>query len=263
MKIIKITSKLKERYQSELAALEKSASYPLGQDSFQLDHGRDYFAFFERLGALHYYAAVEDGAVIGVGAGIIRRVPQKTWYLCDLKIHPDYRGRNIPLKILGRAFLPGYLRCRRGYAISMNPANGRPNRIAKMFSRFKRAPFSIADELMIFSLESIEIRGLRKTVEKHRGPLRFLSLKGKKDLIMKSTAQPMSLLHAQFGPCGASEAETIAEPLDGHVHMLCAPKKDALFLELSALGLRASSSATIIEHGMGGWNWNFILTSDI
>ncbi len=34
-----------------LAALERLATYPLGRDTFQLDHGPDYFAFLDRLGA--------------------------------------------------------------------------------------------------------------------------------------------------------------------------------------------------------------------
>src|SRR5690349_2320433 len=104
MKVVKITRDRRELYRDRIVRLESEARYPLGADFFGIDHGEDYFAFFDRLGDVHYYAAVDGDRVAAVATGIVRRVPQKTWYLCDLKVTPDYRKRHIPLRMLKSAF---------------------------------------------------------------------------------------------------------------------------------------------------------------
>ncbi|MBI3557452.1 MAG: GNAT family N-acetyltransferase [Deltaproteobacteria bacterium] len=253
------------RYAEQIAALELLATYPLGSDSFQIGHGANYFAFFDRLGTNHYYFALEGDRVAAVGAGILRTIEAPTWkvrawYLCDLKVHPDYRGRHVPLRMLSKAFLPNYLRCRRGYAISMNPGDGSPNRIVRLISNFRWAPSRLATTLMIFSLDYDQLRRHVGVIERRRGPVSFLSLEGKKDIILKSTGHPMPLLHAQFGPCADPAAGT---PRPGSVHMFCAPIDDALTAEFKARGFEPSGAASVIHHGMAGQDWRFILTSDI
>lgn len=47
------------RFQPSIAVLEKVAAYPLGNDFFQIDHGVDYFAFFDRLGQVNYYVVLD------------------------------------------------------------------------------------------------------------------------------------------------------------------------------------------------------------
>ena len=52
VKIVHLRAEDRPAYQDRVAALERLASYPLGDDRFELDHGPDYFAFFDRLGAV-------------------------------------------------------------------------------------------------------------------------------------------------------------------------------------------------------------------
>lgn len=258
MKILKITPALRSTYQSRIAQLEKLASYPLGTDSFQIDHGSDYFAFFDRMGATLYAVALEGDQVVAVAAGILREMPVRAWYLCDLKVHPDYRKQHIPLHMLSRFFIPNYLKCRKAYAISMNPHNDSNNRIAKLLSRFRWASSSIATQLSIYSFDAETVERARATIEKHRGPFSFLSLAGKKDLILKSTGLPLPLLHFQFG--GQSP---LTQPQSRFTHMLCCPEDDPLQEELQSLGLQPGTSATVIHHRMADADWKFISTSEI
>lgn len=253
------------RWDAGVRALEAEAWYPLGDDRFQIDHGSDYFAFFRRLGELHYYVAEAGGEVVAVGAGVLRRLPlreggapREAWYLGDLKVRRDWRGRRLPLQMLTRAFPFNYLRCGRGYGITMNPASGR-NRVVGIFERFTWAPVSIGTTLELFSLEAEAMRAARARVEAHRGPVTFLSLAGKKDIVLERTGR-MPLLHVQFGP--AAEPG-LPEPVVGHVHMLCAPTGDPLALALRALGHAPSGTATVLQHRMGEADWRFVLTSDI
>ncbi len=88
MNILEITPELRPRFGARIQALEANSTYPLGAERFRIDHGRDYFAFFERMGELLYLAALERDEVIAVGACVLRDVPLvdarssvKAWYL--------------------------------------------------------------------------------------------------------------------------------------------------------------------------------------
>lgn len=266
IRIIRVRPPL-ETYGPRIAALEAQAIYPLGSDRFKIDHGADYFAFFRRLGDLHYYAAIEGDDVVAVGAGILRRLrtapggrARRAWYLCDLKVRPDHRGRGLPLRMLRRAFLLNYLRCPRGYAISMDPGGGRPNPVPALLARFRRVRLGVAARLVFYSFDAATMRRCRGLVEAHRGPVSFLSLDAEKRLILESTGRPLPLLHLQHGPQAAPGA---AEPRDGHVHMLCSPEADPLAGDLSRQGLEPIATASVIQHGMRDWPWKHVLTSDI
>ncbi len=264
MRIKYVSDRKAEVLGPRIAALEGIATYPLGDDQFKIDHGLDYFAFFRRLGKICFYVALNGSDVVGVGAGILRRIPHRdllrsAWYLCDLKVHPDSRGQRISLKLMTRAFPFNYLRCRRGYAISMNPATG-ANRVVGLLKRFRWARLSEGGQLLFFSWDAAEMRLLRATLEAALGRISFLSLDHCKRLMLQSTGSPMPLLHIQHGPCAEPGFE---QPQDGFVHMLCTPSGSALHARLAQLGLQPTASASIIQHGLSDQDWGFILTSDI
>lgn len=269
MEFIRIGRDARPEWSERIAGLEAFASYPLGADRFKLDHGQDYFAFFDRLGEVEYWVAVEDENVAAVGCGVLRKVPVgqralKAWYLGDLKVHPGYRGLRLPLRLLGEAFPRNYLRARRGYAITMNPERG-PNRVVPLLARFRWARVAPPVKLLLYSLDERRMTELASAIETHRGPIHFLSLCGKKDLVLQSTGNPMQLLHVQFGPCAepVSSAEAFKEPQAGFIHMFCAPEGDELARAVAAAGVDPSATATILHHRMGRSDWRFVLTSDI
>ncbi len=260
MRVFRVDAE-REAWRGPVAALEASSLYPLGNDHFRIDHGRDYFAFFDRLGELAYYVAAEDGEVLAVGCGVIRELPAvgRAWYVGDLKVRPDRRGERIPLRMLGSAFPPEYPRCPRGFGISMNPPQGE-NRVLRIFRRFPLIPIEHATTLSFFSLSCGEVQRVAPVLRRHRGPVTYISLRGVKDLVMASTGAPLPLLHVQHGPLADRGHE---EPIDGAVHMLCAPVDDPLSRELLALGLPATATATVIAHRMEAYDWRQVLTSEI
>ena len=100
MRFHRLTFQERQLFQPGIVAIEKIATYPLGDDFFKIDHGVDYFAFFDRLGKLNYYIMCDGEHVAAVGAGVLRQVPylqgkspQEAWYLCDLKVHPHDQRR--------------------------------------------------------------------------------------------------------------------------------------------------------------------------
>jgi GNAT superfamily N-acetyltransferase len=267
VKPIRVGPEERRQLQERLAAFDSHNKYPLGDDFFQLDHGSEYYAFFDRLGEVHAYVVLDGEVIAGGGIAILRRVPfrqgeppRKAWYLCDAKVHPDRRGQRIGLRSVTRLFLSYYLRCPRAYGISMNPGDGSPNPVVRHAQRFKFAPMKPTGTLHLFSLDEEAMRRLEPVVVRHRGPVSYLSLEGKKDLILESTGTRMPLLHVQFGPCAE---KGYARPLPGHTHMLCALADDPLARELEGEGIRPSATATIISHRMSKSDWRFVLTSDI
>ena len=254
-------------FHARIAGLEKGTSYPLGEDRFEIDHGEDYFAFFTRLGQLHYYVVLDGERVVAVAAAILRRVPparhkkpKRVWYLCDLKVHPEYRGRYLPAAIFAHAFPKLYPRCARAYAISMDADSKRPNRVARMLKRFRLAPMSIATKLGIVSLDAKQMREVEPVLRERFGCISYLSLADKKDIILQSTRAPMPLLHVQFGPCAE---QGFPKPLEGYVHMFCVSIDHPLLEMLKHQAIYPSATATVVHHHMEEWDWGFILTSDI
>lgn len=243
-----------------IAELERIARYPLGEDTFQLDHGADYFRFFDRLGELSYYVAVDEGEVVAVGCAMLRTLAfgketKRAWYVADLKVRPDRRGQHLPLRMFASAFPTEYPRCPRGYGISMN-APGRPNRVLRIARRTPLIPIDAATTLHLWSLDAAQMRRCLPVIREHRGETGFLSLAGVKDIVLASTGRPMPLWHVQFGPMAESVR---AEPVEEGVHMLCAPEGDPLAVALGA----PSATATVIAHRMEGYEWRNVLTSEI
>lgn len=257
----------RDRYRAGVTALEASASYPLGEDRFRIDHGADYFAFFDRMGELRYEIALDRDRVVAVSAGVLRAaVPfgdraRSAWYLCDLKVHPDYRGRRIPFSIARRAVPIGYLRSPRAYAISMNPSGGSTNPVVTLLQRWGFLPLHASPILLVYSLDAQSMRAAIPLLEAHRGAApSYLSLEGIKDIVLESTGRPMQLLHAQFGPFAE---RGVPEPIDGAVHMFCSPSEDVLARDLARAGMSPSASATVLHHGMTKCDFRFVLTSEI
>lgn len=275
MQVLRVTQADRPALGPRLAALERLATYPLGRDSFQLDHGADYFAFLDRLGEeVDYRVALEGDELVAVGAGVLRGVPLRAggpvvraWYGADLKVHPQHRGRRIPLRLLGRAFPWNYLRCPRGYGISMDPGDGRANPVVRLMERWRWSPFRLATTLALWSLDRDQARAALPVVEARRGPLRWRSLAGVKDLVLGSTGARLPLLHLEWttgaAPGARDPSTTVEAPQPDTTHMLCAPHDDPLAADLAARGLAPSARASVIAHRMDRCDWRFVLTSEI
>lgn len=262
---IKVLNKSnRNTYNEPLKDLECSVEYPYGQDFFRIDHGHTYFSFFDRMGLTYFNIALDENDLIASGCGILRSVPatkgfQKAWYLCDLKVIPGYRNQKIPKRLFRKNLLFNYLKCPRGYAISMNPAVG-VNRVVDIIEKFPFAPLKVVTTLYFFEISRADAKVIETEISKIVGePIRFLSLSGIKDIVLKSTGRPMPLYHAQHGPLADPNSTPIEH--EGR-YMFCAPESSKLFLFLSG-HFKISATASVLAHRMNDQNWDFILSSDI
>ena len=106
--------------------------YPIGDRKFTIRFSEtNYFDFFKSIGTEGFHVVYHVGDRI-VGSACAR-FARNAWYLCDLKVHPDFRGRKITYKLLMKRFFWAWMKSGRGYAISMYPNEA----VKKLNSGFK------------------------------------------------------------------------------------------------------------------------------
>ena len=144
MKFLRLDQTNRNQFRDKICELAHQMTYPYGSDSFKIDHGSDYFAFFDRIGSPSQYIAVDGEKVVALATAVLRKVRlrqgealKKVSYLCDLKVHPDYRGNQLTLKMAYRNFLRSFLGCQRYYAISMNGEGSKTNKVATILKKFR------------------------------------------------------------------------------------------------------------------------------
>lgn len=237
----------------ELARLDAAARYPLGADFFHIDHGADYFAFFARLAArdatrpLRTWIAHDDhGELVGTITAVERTLPsgRRALYVGDLKVATTSAGRHVGLR-LSHAFAAATIaQGAQAYAVSMDPADGE-NRVVSMLTR--EGVVAAVARLELFSLDAAGARRATDALRVFDPRLAWCSLAGVKDIVLDSTRKPLALLHAQFGPHGTFDGDTVVrEPHDGSTHMFCALAHGDLTRRARADGIEPSATATLL-----------------
>jgi hypothetical protein len=266
-------------YNKQLINFENKMSqlYPLGDDKFRINHGENYFAFFNRLGKVHYciYAANSlvldkvfgDGQIHGTLCGVLRNIyGNKIWYLCDLKVEENWRGKWIPSKMFAKGMW-NVGKSQRCYAISMNPEivplqDPSPNKVLRLFKRFPLANFKSGGNLMIYQLSYDEIIKIQHVLKDTYKSISYLSLNNVKDLVLESNKEKIKLLH-MIPNHRVTEHGQYAQPQKDHTHLFCVLETSVLITKLKELNVKPGSSAMIIQNGMDNFDWGFITTADI
>lgn len=246
---------------AEFAAFERAFVYPLGDDSFHIDHGRDYLAFFRSLGEPFPYVAETERGVAGVLVAVRRRLADRdVFYVCDLKVEAGAAGASVGRRLL-RTFAADKLRdpATPAFGISMNAADG-SNRLARLAARCVDAGDVQSAQLLFFTFSFAALPYITKALEQTLGKVTWFDPHGTKDIVLASTNAPMPLLHAQHGPCARPSA---GAPRAGHTHMLCLPAGDPLVATLTGLPVAPMATATILHRGLASFDWRHVLTSDI
>jgi hypothetical protein len=122
-----------------------------------------------------------------------------------------------------------------------------------------KIPIGYAGQLNFYSFDLDEAASVQKDLEAELGKISYLSLRGVKDLIMKSTASPLPLFHIQHGATATDGSES---PSENGTYMICAFENDSLDNMLKSR-FPVSATASILAHRLKPRDWNFILTSDI
>lgn len=219
-------------YVAGLRALEQSIRYPIadGADHFHIDHGPDYHPFFSTLGEAFFLIALDGDQVAGAGVGVRKEIDWcgqvvPSFYICDLKVAPEHRGRDVVKKMVlfALAQLPRDARLRRFkviYGAAMRGARGdvmrsarglHPMRVLRPAAKL-RLYFTPPEQLARLSADEAPRPPRSRGVDlspRSRFPssgdatldaLGIVSTAGRKDLRLESTGAPWPLVHLTLGP---------------------------------------------------------------
>lgn len=255
--IIEITKDNRHQYHQQIKDFEKKMQcwYDLGEnDKFKLDHGQDYYKFFDRQGKLHLFIYLDQNQVVGTCGAVLREIDDnKIWYLCDLKVLPEKRGNHTSTRMFFKG-LSKILHSTKAYCVNM----GDGKTITKLNKYIPYFKIDDQKKLYIYTIDSKTIKQVRKTIENRLGTrISFLSLRGVKDLILKSTGQPKKFFHVQRN----NKYQT--EIVDGYDYMFCCLEDDPLQSILTQQGITTDVVATILSVNMKNQDWSFLQTSEI
>jgi len=279
-------------YHDKLLEFEHKLSnfYPLGDDFFKIDHGKNYFAFFERMGELNMQVYFDNASnIIASGAGVLKNIRTnfnnsdtniKAWYICDLKVDPKFRQNRFPIKMLLKTFLLSYIKSNKCYAITMNQSSFdknnvyATNKIVRLANRIKivNFAFKFSGLLYIYSVDYDKMKTLHDVIKEKRGSISYLSLYGIKDLILQSTNKPLNILHVQYNTLKNNNNTKKEKNLDSYTylkpqkyctHMFCCHENDELKTILDKLNIHTNVTASILQHGLNNCDWKFVQTSEI
>ncbi len=254
-------------YGKQLTIFEKKLQhrYPLGNDSFIIDHGDDYTRFFKRLGHVQLQIYKDDQNIVATVCYILREIHfQKVWYICDLKIENKYRGNRLTYGFFVKCVIMEYFTCNKCYAISMN--DNTENRVARLAqniggSLFK---FELGPLIYIYQIQSVQMKQIAQIVGKICGPISYVSLTGIKDLILTSTNKPMSILHVNYDKFGRTkEGQYYDKIIDNFEYMFCCTANSSMKIYLDKIQCFTSVTASIMYYNMDNFDWNFIQTHEI
>lgn len=266
-----------QSYNPNLKLFEQKMSqkYPLGNDSFSIDHGEDYFAFFKRLGEVQYMIIQNSSElIVGTACSILRTYPTPNqdnkqgesiafWYLCDLKIDKDHRGKKLTSKLFMQMLSKFMSKSYHGYLISMDPASKQIVHIMNGIEKF--LPNKLCTKtLWIYSVTVNTMIKIESYFVNAFNHISYLSLIGMKDLILTSTNKPIQLYHLQHGTFAATNnTKQLLELPDNATIMFCFPDNSPLQTIVQEFDIKTDISATIISLSMDFFDWHDILTSDI
>jgi len=254
---IEIKEKNQHKWNNKVTVFESQLKhmYPLNDDKFSIDHGPNYFSFFNRLGSVYYYTIINNKVVKGTCAMILRNInKQKVWYMCDLKINEEYRNRYLLSRLVAYNLFNWYCKSNKMYGICMNPCQ----KLTGIVNKFRFFGFKTSGNLIIYMVDYNIMMSLHRILEQYQGSISYLSLLGIKDLVLQSTNKPMKLLHLQHGK--AYNRFHLSYPVKNYKYMFCLHETHQLTVYLKPY---VYASATIVHYNMNNFNWNHILTSDI
>jgi hypothetical protein len=215
--------------------------YPLNNDHFTIDFGKNYFDFFKTIGTDGFHCAHSDGDKI-IGS-LCCRYTRNSWYICDLKVLPEYRGKQITYKLFLKNFIPSYLKSNRAYAISMYP-NVAVNKLNKNFAflHFENLSF-----IHIYLVDLITIKKIYNILKIKYNYIGFIDTNNSKRLILQSNNKVLKTLHL-YNSNTYKNIIPIEDVSNDYQYFFCLLEKD-LYL-IKDLQIKEFGKATLYAYNM-------------
>lgn len=253
---IRVINHDKETFNDKLQMLDFTYKlqnwYPLNNDFFTIEFGDDYFDFFKQIGTQGFHVVYEnDKDIVG---SLCARFVRNSWYLCDLKILPEFRGQNLTYKLLLKKFIPSYLKSNRGFAISMYPNET----VSKLNNNFKLMNFDNLGFIHIYLVDYETIKKIYSLLTNHFNHKfnGFIDLNQSKKLVLKSgnTLKTLHFYHSD----NPKDLISIDDINDDYKFFFCLLEKDNHIIQLKEFG-----KAILYSYNMTINEFNDLSTADI
>lgn len=215
------TARELQPFQSELLEFEKEFLYPLNEnENFYISHGKNYAAFFERMGESRYLIAFDQNQVIGMISVVKKKIffggkYYSFFYLADLKIRKSYRGQELSHQLywkLVKAIPTHRYAWKWSFCyfvgmigekgdVSHSFRNSVPTKLVRSLGYLK-IYFVKLEKLALIKKSFVTKESPSSTVlnlsslsNNAHSSSEYMSLRGVKDLILESTTQPISICH--------------------------------------------------------------------
>lgn len=263
------TNELKQKYHHKIKEFERNNNiiYPLNKKTyFKINHGNNYYKFFERQGGEFNILCILDdnNDVVGLICGIKKMDENngyKYWYMCDFKINKDYRNLGLSYKLWNMATKKLAETNYKMYGINMKDNNDKNifNLALKLDSSFKEGP-----NLMIYMLNGNDMNKIINILIKYLGEnICFVSLNSIKDLILTHNNTKMKIMYLERNADGMKTNLHSVKFLENTTYCFCTPNNTKLYKELIKNNIKTNIIARIIHLNMTDFDWSNIVASHI
>lgn len=269
-KIVKINSSNEDFFKDKVLELNKLIHYPFAERTFQMSYSESYFDYFKKLGEVHYYLMIDNSnsQVVATGAAILRTLSwnefhqESVWFLTDLKVHPDYRGRKLSLKLIAYGFFRKIWSCRKAYMISYDPKGGLTrNSAVSLLTRFRWAPIRYAITMYVYHMTFSEFLSHQTDLRKTFGDLVATSTDEYRTLRLNSSSNTYDFVHLQRGALALSfDVKPITK---SSVICFLLEEHESLRSVLKTKNVLPVATASVLTLNFRPLNWSFLLTSDV
>jgi hypothetical protein len=256
---------------NELKEFEKtmSATYPLKDKRFKIEHGSTYLDFFNRIGETIYKVSKDENGIIESSCALVLRVTNKiysplgyskAWYIADLKVSPNVRGQRKPFELLSDISTACLKRCPKFYGIEMCQADIEDESDHSRSRIHKLLTITLGSNVEITILHIFQLT-YEQIVEFELDYVCYISLENIKDLVLVPDNVRLPVLHASNNK--KSGDKCFSYPQVEHIHMLCDVSGSKISKLLISKNIVPSKAWIVHSNNMKSEPWNFLNTSEI
>jgi hypothetical protein len=212
------------------------------------------------LSMVSYRGWLIDGSwpVVATGIGVLRNIDPigKLWYICCVKVDPEYENMELPEKMFTNAINSGLAaKSNRAYRIITD---------GRLFDHAAKMGFKSAGKLRVYTMTGEEIDLIRPVIETFKGGTFFTKLS--KDKLFDDNGQPINLYHLNLiknADNTVYDQDTISYKTDNNgTYMFCYHDQDPVVAQLAQNGCTTDVTADLVQINLNlePADWDFIQT---
>jgi len=254
----------REKHQQALRELCRNSVMSSQGRRFYLDHGDDYFAFFDALGEGVFLGAFDGDKLVAISAAVLRKGSRRGkdqeipfWQICDFRVLPGYSHEKLGKEMFLRATAKQWIRARRGCALVLQPFETTNSGAMPANDSSKESP---DESFVVFSLNGEEYERAIPMLQQHGFGWRLVSLHNSRRMVFLEGPPQSEVLHLHFVP----EAIEMNLNVDrDKIYVFCLSSRSEAVVSLKRSGLGPDGRVVVHQRRMKNWDWSWVNSSDL